>query len=168
MKSNEQERMKLVVDPDKCTGCNSCMLICSFVHDKKFNYERSRIRVWRDDARGIFIPVVCEQCEDAPCIQVCPTGALYRDEAGRVVRNATRCIGCNECMNVCPFGAISFGPDQQWMKCDACASVGGDPYCAQYCTAGALTWVPERLIARQKAGGAAARKAAAATGGGGR
>ncbi len=162
---SDAERMKLIVDSEKCTGCNTCMLVCSFVHDRRFSYERSRIRIWRDDAQGLFIPVVCDQCEDAPCIEVCPTDALRRDEAGRVVRNAARCIGCNQCMNVCPLGAIGFSPDREWMKCDACASVGGDPYCAQYCTAGALKWMPERLVAREKTREAARRRAALATGG---
>lgn len=166
MKSSNPERMKLMVNADKCTGCNTCTLVCSFMHDKLFSYERSRIRVWRDDDKGLFIPVVCEQCEDAPCIQVCPTNALYRDEIGRVVRNALRCIGCNECMNACPLGAISYNPDQKWMKCDACASIGSDPYCAQYCTTGALTWVPERLVARQKARDAALRKVSVSREGG--
>jgi anaerobic carbon-monoxide dehydrogenase iron sulfur subunit len=155
--------MALVVDADKCTGCTTCALVCSVVHEGRFSYERSRIRLWRDDARGLFVPLLCEHCEDAPCIAVCPTGALYRDEAGRVLRNAARCIGCSECMNACPLGAISFNPDQKWTKCDACVGVGGIPYCATYCTAQAIRWVPKRLIAREKARETALRRVSAAT-----
>ena len=155
--STDLRGMTLSVDSDRCTGCMTCALVCSFVHDRAFSYERSRVRVWRDDNRGIFVPILCEQCEDAPCVAVCPTGALGRGAEGIVVRNAVRCIGCNECMNVCPLGAISFGP-AGWMKCDRCASLGASPYCAAYCTAGALRWVPARLAAREKTGVAAARR----------
>jgi len=161
------ERMTLLVDAERCTGCNTCMLICSFIHDRIFSYERSRIRVWRDDNRGIFIPILCEHCEDAPCVSVCPTGALFRDEVGIVRRNAVRCIGCNECMNACPIGAIAFSPDGEWMKCDLCTDVGGIPYCAQYCTARALRWVPEKLVARQRVMGAARRRVESVESGGG-
>jgi Fe-S-cluster-containing hydrogenase component 2 len=152
----DPQSMTLSVDSDRCTGCFTCALVCSFAHDRVFSYERSRIRVWRDDNRGIFVPIACEQCEDAPCVTVCPTGALGRDGQGIVVRNAVRCIGCNECVNVCPMGAISFGP-AGWMKCDRCASLGTSPYCAEYCTAGALRWMPARLAAREKTHAAAAR-----------
>jgi Fe-S-cluster-containing hydrogenase component 2 len=150
--------MTLSVDSNRCTGCCTCTLVCSFVHDRAFSYERSRVRVWRDDNRGLFAPILCEQCEDAPCVVVCPTGAMSRDGQGTVIRNAVRCIGCNECMNVCPLGAISFGPGG-WMKCDRCASLGRSPYCAEYCTAGALRWEPVRLVARERARAVALRRA---------
>ena len=143
------ERMTLAIDAERCTGCNTCMLVCSFVHDKVFNYERSRIRVWRDDDKGVFIPVTCEQCEDAPCVLICPTEALYKDEAGLVLRNPLRCIGCNECMLACPIGAISRF-DGLWRKCDMCASLGGIPYCAANCTAGALRHLAARVVAKEK------------------
>ena len=163
----QSDRMTLVIDADKCTGCNTCMLVCSFIHDKVFSYERSRIRVWHDTAHAVFKPTLCEHCKDAPCISVCPTGALYRDETGRVLQNADRCIGCKECMNACPFGAISFNSDQEMIKCDLCASVGGTPYCAQYCTAGALQWIPERLVARKKVRDAVLQKVKAGVAEGG-
>jgi len=153
-------RTRLLVDADRCTGCSSCMFICSFVHDKVFSYERSRIRIWRDESKGIFVPILCEQCEEAPCISVCPTGALFRDESRIVKRNALRCIGCNQCMNACPMGAISYGPGEEWMKCDLCSSLGTTPYCVQYCTAGALQWVPEKLLARERVRSSARRQVA--------
>jgi carbon-monoxide dehydrogenase iron sulfur subunit len=146
----DPNRMTLVVDAHRCTGCGTCVLVCSFAHDRAFSTERSRIRVWRDDDRGLFAPLLCEQCEDAPCIVVCPTGALSRNDQGIVVRNAVRCIGCNECMNTCPLGAITFGPNG-WMKCDRCASLARSPICAEYCTAGALRWEEARLVARERA-----------------
>jgi len=151
------ERMTLAIDFERCTGCNTCMLVCSFVNEKVFNYERSRIRVWRDDDKGVFIPVVCEQCEDAPCILICPTKALFKDNGGLVLRDPWRCIGCNECMLACPIGAISRF-DGTWRKCDLCASLGGIPYCAANCTAEALRYLPARVVTREKAEKTAKRR----------
>ncbi len=154
------ERMILAIEAERCTGCNTCMLVCSFVHDQAFNYERSRIRVWRDDDKGFFVPVACEQCEEAPCILVCPTEALHRDQAGLVQRDPLKCIGCNECLNACPLGAISRF-DGQWRKCDLCASLGGVPYCVANCTAEALRHVPAGLVSKDKVERAAQRRARA-------
>ena len=154
------ERKVLAIDAERCTGCNTCMLVCSFVHDQVFNYARSRIWVWREDDKGVFIPVTCEQCEDAPCIHVCPVDALFQDEAGVVQRDKGRCIGCNECMNICPIGAISRF-NGQWRKCDLCSSVGGVPYCAANCTAEALRYVSSTVVARSKAERAARRSSQA-------
>jgi len=155
------DRMILAVDPGRCTGCNSCMLVCSFVHDQVFNYERSRIRVWRDDDQGVFVPVTCEQCEDAPCVVICPTGALTKEASGLVARNPARCIGCNQCLSACPIGAISrFGG--KWRKCDLCAGLEGVPYCAANCTAGALRFIPASTVAKEKAEKTALRRMKAA------
>ena len=151
------ERMTLVIDAARCTGCNTCMLVCPFVHDKVFNYERSCIRVWRDDDKGMFIPVTCEQCEDAPCVLVCPTEALYRDEAGLVLRDPLRCIGCNECMFACPIGAISRF-EGVWRKCDLCAGLSGIPHCAANCTAEALRYLPASVAVKEKAEKVARRR----------
>ncbi len=146
--SEDTEEMVLFVDAEKCTGCNSCMLACSFAHDKVFSYERSRIRIWRDDSRGVFVPILCDQCVDAPCVLVCPTSALSYNADGVVQYDPARCVGCGECVNACPMGAISLGADGKLLKCDRCSSLGTTPYCAQVCTAGALQWIPQKLAAR--------------------
>lgn len=156
--------MILAIDAERCTGCNTCMLVCSFVHDKVFNYERSRIRVWRDDDKGVFVPVACDQCEEAPCIMVCPMEALFRDKAGIVQRDPLRCIGCNQCLNACPIGAVTRF-DGQWRKCDLCSSLGSIPYCAANCTAEALRFVPARTVAQEKVQKTALRRGQAMEGG---
>jgi len=152
------EEMTLFVDAEKCTGCNSCMLACSFAHDKVFSYERSRIRIWRDDSRGVFVPILCDQCTDAPCVLVCPTAALSQDAGGVVQYDPTRCVGCGECVNACPIGAISLGTDGKLLKCDRCSSLEAIPYCVQVCTAGALQWVPRKMTARLRAKKGAQRR----------
>ena len=62
----------LYVDHQKCTGCQLCELVCAVSHDGKSNPARSRIRVVKWEAEGLYIPMTCQQCQDAPCLNVCP------------------------------------------------------------------------------------------------
>jgi Fe-S-cluster-containing hydrogenase component 2 len=86
--------------------------------------------------------MVCMQCEDAPCIPVCPSGALVRaTDTNAVVVVKDRCVGCRMCALACPFGAINYW-DGKAQKCDLC---GGDPECVRFCAPGALRFeVQER------------------------
>lgn len=130
----------LVVDYEKCTGCRLCELVCSVKHTGSSNPARSRIRIAKWETEGITVPVVCHQCEDAPCIAVCPTSGRSRDsDLHRTDINYDRCIGCKTCVAVCPFGASSFDPvSKQVITCDLC---DGDPMCVKFCATGALRYV---------------------------
>lgn len=97
----------LYADPMVCTGCRICQLVCSFDKAGTLNPDRARVRVERyDDGRDVVI--ACHNCDDAPCIEVCPTEAITRDDAIRI--NAEECIGCGACVNACPYGAIWLDP----------------------------------------------------------
>jgi Fe-S-cluster-containing hydrogenase component 2 len=148
--TSKSERLVLEIDGHRCTGCMTCVMVCSFTHEQIFSYERSRIRVWKDEDQGLCIPIVCEHCKDAPCIAVCPTGAMHHDSDNAVRLNALKCIRCRECTIICPFGAISFNADGDLIKCDLCKGISEEPLCALYCTAEALCLVPERKIARKR------------------
>lgn len=133
----------ITVDYEKCTGCRICELACSFSLAKEFNPARSRIKIIRSEEEGIVytIPVLCQQCENAPCMQLCPISqALYRDpKSGTVMVNEDRCIGCRKCVYVCPFGAISVDPDKGFaVKCMHC---DGEPKCVELCPKEALCYV---------------------------
>ncbi len=134
------EQRVLLVSPELCTGCRLCELACSFQHFREFAPSRSRITVVRKEEEGLDIPVVCLQCEDAPCVAACPTGALWKeDESGLVAYDFDRCIGCKVCITACPFGGIGWDPKSgSVIKCDWC---GGDPQCARICPTGAIKWV---------------------------
>lgn len=139
----------LLVDHSLCTGCRLCELACSFRHEGVFLPLMSRIRVWSDEANGIFVPVVCQQCDDPPCVWACPGGALARDESrGLVTYVPGRCLGCRICMVVCPFGAIGYDSLRRHVrKCDLC---DGDPACAEACPSGALFWGTIKAAAGRK------------------
>ena len=94
----------LKVDYQKCTGCRLCELVCSVSHHGISNPARSRIKVMKWETEGLYIPMSCQQCEDAPCMSACPVKAISRDETlGRVMVDYDVCIGCRTCVSVCPF-----------------------------------------------------------------
>jgi Fe-S-cluster-containing dehydrogenase component len=128
---------KLMFNAELCTGCRACELACSFHFNEKFVPSKSRIRIVRMDEEGIDVPVGCEHCDDAVCMLVCPVKALYLDkETGAVVLDPDICIGCKECLAVCPFGAIHYDEDdKKFYKCDLC---GGEPECVKWCVTGAV------------------------------
>ena len=131
---------KLHVEPQNCTGCKSCMLICSFAHTDAFSYEDSRIRVEKNEYRGESTPVVCRNCDEAPCIDACPVEAVQRDPVtARVALNEEECTGCGDCVDACPYQAICLNRSTGIaVKCDFCS---GDPQCIQVCRfPEALTW----------------------------
>jgi anaerobic carbon-monoxide dehydrogenase iron sulfur subunit len=97
----------IVVDPAKCTNCKMCELACSLVKTGAFAPSRSRIRVHVFAKEFKYIPLACFQCAAAPCVKVCPAGALVQGD-GLVRFVAEACIGCRMCMLGCPFGVIAF------------------------------------------------------------
>jgi len=127
----------LVTEPKKCNGCSLCRLVCSMVKSGARNPARARIRIMRLDGREAYLPVICQHCQDAPCMAVCPREAIYRDcELDRVMVDYERCISCRMCSVACPFGAIGFDKERQKVfKCDLC---GGQPLCVDYCFPRAL------------------------------
>jgi Fe-S-cluster-containing hydrogenase component 2 len=94
---------------------------------------------------GDRLPVQCRQCEDAPCVKVCPTGATFRTETYTAV-NPNLCIACKLCMMVCPFGAIQTSGVQVGerfkraaVKCDLCVDRPGGPACVEACPTKAIS-----------------------------
>jgi len=130
----------LMINYEKCTGCRLCELVCSVRHEGVSNPSRSRIKVVKWEADGLYIPMSCQQCEDAPCLNVCPVKAISRDEAlSRVMVDYDVCIGCRSCVAVCPFGAMHFDViDRKVAKCDLC---DGDPQCVKFCEVKAVEYV---------------------------
>jgi Fe-S-cluster-containing hydrogenase component 2 len=131
-----------------CAGCKMCELICAFNHFKVGNIKKSRIKIieFKDGAK---VPVVCQHCNDAPCIKACPTGALSRkDKDSPVLVDEGRCIGCSTCVNVCPIGAITIEKKLGVsFKCDLC---NGDPKCVKYCPSKVLKFGTDQQLSNLK------------------
>jgi carbon-monoxide dehydrogenase iron sulfur subunit len=137
MKSNAKV---LVINYEKCTGCRLCELVCAVTHDGISNPARSRIKVMKWESEGLYIPMSCQQCQDAPCMNVCPVKAISRDETLDYVKiDYNICIGCRACVSACPFGAMSYNStDRKVFKCDLCE---GDPQCVRFCEVNAIEYV---------------------------
>jgi Fe-S-cluster-containing hydrogenase component 2 len=114
------------------------------------------------EAEGLYIPMVCQQCEDAPCMNVCPVKAISRDEDyGFVAVDYDVCIGCRTCVGVCPFGAMNYiNIDKKVFKCDLC---GGDPQCVRFCEVKAVDYVSTDKLTTSKKKEAAQRLSSAKT-----
>ncbi len=151
----------LVVDAERCDGCKECVKACSLKHGGTDDPERSRIKI--DELQGVFVPVVCQQCEDAPCIASCPTSSRTRDRVTSKTKiDYGRCISCKTCIAVCPFGASHFDKvEDRVVVCDLC---DGDPQCVRVCDRGALRYVEKREINLPKQFDAAEKLASASTG----
>jgi len=130
----------LNIDPEKCTGCLQCELACSYDNEGVFNPSKSRIKVFKFEDAGLFVPYTCTQCDEAWCMQACPVDAITVDAAtgAKVVNDAT-CVGCKVCTIACPFGTVNYNSATgKVIKCDLCE---GEPACASACPTDAITFV---------------------------
>ncbi len=132
--------MKIIsINPDKCVGCRLCELACSLKNAGEFNPSKARIQV--AGAEEVFsVPVMCFQCEEPNCLEVCPANAIKKDPATGVVKvTPEKCSGCKTCTLACPFGNIAFSSDtRKAVKCEQC---DGEPECVAFCPTGALSYV---------------------------
>jgi Fe-S-cluster-containing hydrogenase component 2 len=122
---------------EKCTGCNTCMTVCSTLFFKEDNYEKSCIQVIKKENGGFALPV-CDQC--TICVEECHTLALTVNKKGVVMLNKNLCIGCYACVAVCPTETMmTYHGGLVPFKCTACGA------CAKECPSGALEIVEEEI-----------------------
>lgn len=102
----------------------------------------------------LMAQAVCRQCEDAPCVKICPVNAINVNEEGIKVINKQRCIGCHSCSIICPFGAV-YIPEKHAAatKCTLCVErkgAEGQPACVEACPNDALKLVDTKEIGQEK------------------
>ena len=112
-------RFVLVISTDRCVGCQTCTTACKMQNNIPMGMVWTRTLTegsttvagaqgtWPYLSRT-FLAVGCQYCENPACMKVCPTGATYKDNKGRVEIDYDRCIGCRMCMGACPYNARVF------------------------------------------------------------
>ena len=111
-KPASERRWVMVIDLRKCVGCSACTIAC--VSENKLPpgvvyrpVMEQEIGTYPNVTRT-FLPRPCMQCDNPPCVPVCPVGATYKGEEGAVVIDYEQCIGCRYCVAACPYSARTF------------------------------------------------------------
>lgn len=135
-----------LVDHSQCIGCHACSTACKSEHDVPLSVNRTYVKyveVGRfPQVRRAFQVTRCNQCDEAPCVAICPTAAMHRREDGLVDFDKAACIGCKACIAACPYDAIFINPfDGAAEKCNFCAhrlDAGLEPACVVVCPTQAI------------------------------
>ncbi|MGE4354563.1 MAG: 4Fe-4S dicluster domain-containing protein [Oscillospiraceae bacterium] len=141
------EIKRFFVDRRLCMGCKTCELRCAVERGsitknlvtavRETVLPRSRVYVHSDSGEPVTLH--CRQCDEAPCVSVCSTGALQIDpETGVKFIDADKCINCWMCVMACPYGVIAPAIEKHAAdKCDRCFQME-QPYCMAACPTGAI------------------------------
>jgi len=153
------------IQVEKCIGCGKCVEACK--EENNVPREPFFFRTWieryvikkngevsvqsidtrieqskeifdeKEIMRSFFVPKLCNQCENPPCVQVCPVGATFKSEDGVILVDENRCIGCRYCIQACPYGARYLHPEKEVAdKCTFCyhrITKGMLPACVEVC-----------------------------------
>jgi Fe-S-cluster-containing dehydrogenase component/formate-dependent nitrite reductase membrane component NrfD len=139
-------RYGFVIDQHRCIGCHACTVACKEEHNIALGVNRTWVKYIEKgrypDTRRHFAVLRCNHCDDAPCIEICPTVALFRRSDGIVDFDNERCIGCKSCMQACPYDALYIDPERNTAaKCNFDASrveMGYKPACEVVCPTQAI------------------------------
>ncbi len=139
-------RYGMLVDLDRCTGCEACVVACG-AHNgvppgSWFSWVQT-LEVGRfPDTRRAHLVVTCNQCADPPCVRGCPVGATFVRDDGIVSIDPHRCIACKYCFWTCPYGVRVYDPARDIVrKCEFChhrLSDGRAPACVEACPTDAI------------------------------
>jgi Fe-S-cluster-containing dehydrogenase component/formate-dependent nitrite reductase membrane component NrfD len=135
-----------VIDHTRCIGCHACTVACKSENEVPLSVTRTYVKSVDvgefPQARRAFQVTRCNQCDDAPCVEACPTAAMYRRPDGIVDFDKAVCVGCKACIAACPYDAIFINPDDlSAEKCNVCAhrlDVGLEPACVVVCPTEAI------------------------------
>lgn len=129
--------IQVKVAKEHCSGCLSCLAICSMVNEGYSSVSSSRVRVSLRPFSGDHQIQICEQCTEAACAEACPWNAISRDpSSGSWCIDYGRCDGCRLCVDNCAHSALFWDRiKERVIKCELCDGV---PRCVEACPTGAL------------------------------
>lgn len=130
-----------VIDNRRCIGCHACTVACKAEHEVPLGNFRTWVKYVEKgafpDVRRYFTVLRCNHCREAPCVNICPTRALFHRKDGIVDFDSEHCIGCRSCMAACPYDALYIDASTQTAaKCNYCAhkvELGLEPACVTVC-----------------------------------
>ncbi|HUG54642.1 MAG TPA: 4Fe-4S dicluster domain-containing protein [Vicinamibacteria bacterium] len=139
-------RWAKVIDHTRCIGCHACSTACKSENQVPLGVNRTYVKYVDvglfPQARRAFQVTRCNQCDDPPCVEACPTAAMHQRADGIVDFDKRVCIGCKACIAACPYDAIFINPeDGAAEKCNFCAhrlDVGLEPACVIVCPTEAI------------------------------
>jgi formate dehydrogenase iron-sulfur subunit len=164
MASNNGNRTAILVTPEACIGCRACQVACKSwnqlpaikttnngtyqnppdLASAAYNIIRfNEVPSEQNPVRWLFVSRRCMHCEDAGCVTICPSGALYKTSEGAVAFDRDKCIGCKLCSTACPFDVPRYDDEGKITKCHLCFDrIANDmqPACTKVCPTGALKY----------------------------
>jgi tetrathionate reductase subunit B len=141
--SKTTKKWGMVIDLRKCIGCHSCSVACKTENEVPPAVFRSWVKLMDKgvypNARSLSLPVLCNNCENAVCVKVCPVKASYKRDDGIVMVDPHKCVGCKYCMAACPYQVRHLNPIRRYVqKCSFCyqrVDAGLMPACVETCPA---------------------------------
>ncbi|MCQ9207006.1 MAG: 4Fe-4S dicluster domain-containing protein [Omnitrophica bacterium] len=135
--------MAMLIDLRRCFGCNACSVACKAQFDVPLGVWRSWVitteRGSYPSVKRQFLPVLCNHCENTPCLKGCPATAIVRDENSIVQQLEGQCVGCGYCIQTCPYKMRFRHPTKNVAnKCNFCSErldQGLEPACVNTCNA---------------------------------
>ena len=162
-------RYGMAIDLNRCMGCQTCAMYCKAANNLPNDVWYQRVVTegggytdasggTSDDPKLGFRPIACQHCDEPACAAVCPVGATYKDpDTGVVMQDTSICIGCQSCMQACPYDVRTYIDDPEYSldfavgyqtapehrpstveKCNFCAArldEGEEPACMILCPA---------------------------------
>ena len=155
LSKQKKKRLIMLMDLDKCIGCQACSVACKSENGVALGGFRTKVLEKEageyPNTKRFFLPMMCNHCEDAPCIKACPNKAITKRADGIVAIIKDKCKGFQLCVSACPYGAIYMNPDSnpdvavkdypsrivaKVDKCDFCShriDEGLEPACSNTC-----------------------------------
>jgi tetrathionate reductase subunit B len=136
----------MLADTVRCINCKACVVACRAEWETPMGISRDWVKevelVKNGQPKVMMFPGRCQHCDDAPCIESCPSGAAYKREDGIVLQDDAICSGCELCVPACPYDARWLNPETNTIsKCTYCQpriDEGLEPACVQTCVGRAL------------------------------